>query len=219
MPRAFVTLETTTTPDGTPLSLNQRGDEWVIRARNEDLMSSRMHGSEEEMARLARVTRVGGRVLVGGLGMGFTLRAALDALPPEGRVTVCELVPAVVDWNRGPLGPLAGHPLDDPRADLRVEDVGARMRAAPGAWDAVLLDVDNGPDAFTQAGNDALYTLEGLKRARMALRTGGVLAVWSAYASRDFEARLRRAGFRAEAHVVRAHGGKGARHVVYLGRT
>ena len=217
--RPWVTHSASATPDGTPLTLLQRGDDWVIRARHEDLMSSRMHGSEQEMARLAVPARPDARVLVGGLGMGFTLRATLDLLPPAGAVTVCELVPAVVAWNRGPLAPLAAHPLDDPRATLHVGDVGALLRASPGAWDAVLLDVDNGPEAFTQAGNDAIYSPDGLRRARMALRPGGVLAVWSAYAARGFEARLQRAGFAPEAVTVRAHAGKGARHVIYLGRT
>lgn len=217
--RPWITHATTVTPDGTPLSLNQRGDEWIIRARHEDLMSSRMHGSEEEMARLARSERPDAHVLVGGLGMGFTLRAALENLPPGGRVTVAELVEAVVEWNRGPLGPLAGHPLDDPRTTLILDDVSNVLRGSPGTFDAILLDVDNGPDAFTQAGNRALYTPEGIKRTRMALRPGGVVAYWSAYEAADFPKRLERAGLRPETHKVRAHGGKGARHVVYLGRT
>lgn len=216
--RPWITHATTVTPDGTVLSLNQRGDEWIIRARAEDLMSSRMHGSEEEMARLVRPERPNANVLVGGLGMGFTLRAALDA-SPGARVTVCELVAAVVEWNRGPLGPLAGNPLDDPRVTLHEGDVGALLRATRDSWDAILLDVDNGPDAFTQAANHSLYTPDGLKRARMALRTGGAVAVWSAYEARDFPKRLERAGFRVEAHTVRAHAGKGARHVIYVGRT
>ena len=216
--RPWVTHSASATPDGTPLTLLQRGDDWVIRARHEDLMSSRMHGSEQEMARIVAPTRPDARVLVGGLGMGFTLRATLDRLPPGGAVTVCELVPAVVAWNRGPLAPLAGHPLDDPRATLHVGDVGALLRASPGAWDAVLLDVDNGPEAFTQAGNAALYGPAGLAAARAALRRGGALAVWSAFPSPAFVARLRQAGFRAEAHTVRAHAGRGSRHTVFVGR-
>lgn len=216
--RPWLTHAETTTPDGAVLSLHSRGEEWIIRAGGADLMSSRMHGSEEEMARLARPERPDARTLVGGLGMGFTLRAALTNLPPGGVVTVCELVPAVVHWNRGPLGPLAGHPLDDPRVTVRIADVLALLRATPAAtWDAVLLDVDNGPDAFTQAGNAALYAPEGLKRTRMALRPGGVAAWWSAYEAPEFPNRLARAGFRPVAHRVRAHGGKGARHVVYVG--
>ncbi len=222
----WVTLASSTTPDGTPLTLDQRGVELVIRAGGKDLMSSRMHGSEEAMAALARpsplptgAARPDARILVGGLGMGFTLRAALGVLPPGGRCTVAELVPAVVEWNRGPLGPLAGNPLDDPRATLRVEDVREVLRTTPDTWDSILLDVDNGPDAFTQPGNDALYTVAGLHRARSALRRGGVLAVWSAYEAPEFLKRLQKAGFRPESHRVRARAeGKGPRHVIYLGR-
>jgi spermidine synthase len=217
----WVTLDTSATPDGTPLTLDRRGDELVIRAGGKDLMSSRMHGSEEAMAALARpADRPDATILVGGLGMGFTLRAALGVLPPGGRVTVSELVPAVVEWNRGPLGPLAGHPLDDPRAILRVEDVREVLRTTPNSWDSILLDVDNGPDAFTQPDNDAIYTVKGLQRARMALRRGGVLAVWSAYEAPEFEKRLHKAGFRPESHRVRARAeGKGPRHTIYIGRT
>ncbi|MDP2309283.1 MAG: spermidine synthase [Pseudomonadota bacterium] len=216
----WVLLDTAATPDGTPLTLNQRGTELVIRAGGRDLMSSRMHGSEEAMAALAKPdNRPDARILVGGLGMGFTLRAALGVLPAGGTCTVAELVPAVVDWNRGTLGPLAGHPLDDPRARLRIEDVRDVLRTTPDTWDSILLDVDNGPDAFTQPENDALYTLKGLQRARMALRRGGVLAVWSAYESPEFPKRLQKAGFRPESHRVRARAeGKGPRHVIYIGR-
>lgn len=216
--RPWITHATAHAPDGTPLTLNQRGEEWVIRARHEDLMSSRMHGSEEEMARIARATRSDARVLVGGLGMGFTLRAALQNLPIGGAITVCELMPAVVEWNRGPLGPLAGQPLEDPHVTLHVGDVGQLMAATPAAWDVILLDVDNGPDAFTQAGNRALYGPAGLARMRAALRPGGALAVWSGYAAPAFVNHLRKAGFRPETHPVRAHAGKGSRHFIYVGR-
>ncbi len=216
--RPWVQLATTPSPDGTPLTLWQRGEELVIRAGGKDLMSSRMHGSEEAMAALAPAPP-GGAVLVGGLGMGFTLRAALDGLPANARCTVAELVDGVVDWNRGALGPLAGHPLDDPRVDLVVDDINAVLRRSPGVFDAILLDVDNGPDGFTQAGNDALYTVAGLQRARMALRRKGTLAVWSAYEDRAFEQCISKAGFRAEVHRVRARGAAGGpRHVIYIGR-
>lgn len=215
----WVQVAATVTPDGSPLSLWQHGTDWSIRAGAAELMSSRMHGSEEVMASLAKAERPGARVLVGGLGMGFTLRAALDTLPEGGRVTVAELVPAVVDWNRGPVAPLAGNPLADPRVDVVVGDVAATLKSTPGAWDAILLDVDNGPEGLTQAGNDALYGVTGLRRAREALRSGGTLAVWSAHASPAFEKRLAQAGFRVEVHVVRARaGGKGPRHTIFLGR-
>lgn len=152
-------------------------------------------------------------VLIGGLGMGFTLRAALDA--SSAVVTVAELIPAVVEWNKLHLGRLAGDPLDDPRARLHVGDVGELLRTA-GRWDAILLDVDNGPDAFTQVGNGWLYGLEGLKRTRMALRPGGTLVYWSAYPSPEFVDRTRRAGLRTETRTVRAHAGKGPRHTLFV---
>lgn len=214
--RPWVLLDTAAAPDGAELTLYEHGGGYTIRAGGQDLMSSRTHGSEVELARLAGVERPGARVLVGGLGMGFTLRAALDHLGPEGRVTVAELVPAVVAWNRGPLGPLAGHPLADARVELFVGDVRAAL--ARGGWDAVLLDVDNGPEAFTVEGNATLYGRAGLAAARRALRPGGVLAVWSAFEAPAFSRRLEDAGLRAEVVRVRAHAGRGARHVVYVGR-
>ena len=219
--RPWVTLATSPTPDGTELTLWQRGGELVIRADGRDLMSNRMHGSEETMAKLALAPNgPESRVLVGGLGMGFTLRAALDVLPPGGRCTVVELIPAVVEWNRGPLAALAGSPLDDPRVDLVMGDVVDVLRAEERAWDSILLDVDNGPESFTQEGNGGLYHLGGLNRTRMALKKGGVLAVWSAYEYPAFEARLARAGFTVRAHKVRARGPAGGpRHTIYVGRT
>ena len=209
-----------TTPDGKVMSLHEHDGALVIRVAGVELMSTRQHHSEERLADVA-CDHVRGRpqprVLIGGLGLGFTLRAALARLGPDASVVVVELMPAVVEWNRGPLGPLAGNPLDDPRTRLHVGDVGALMNTTPGTWDAILLDVDNGPDAFTQKGNDKLYSPAGLARARKALRKGGALAVWSGYAAPAFVQQLARAGFRAEAHNVRAHGGKGARHVIYVG--
>lgn len=214
----WVTHATTTTPEGGVMSLVQRDTEWVIRAESGDLMSSRMHGSEEAMAKLAKCPKDGARVLVGGLGMGFTLRAALDELPPSGRVTVAELLPAIVEWNRGVLGPLAGHPLADPRVEVALGDVAQTLRAT-AVWDSILMDVDNGPSAFSQARNDALYTVGGLQRMRGALRRGGVLAVWSAFEDRAFEGRMRQSGFKTEVHKVRARGAAGGpRHWIYLGR-
>ena len=201
-------------PDGTPLTLHRKGAEWLIRAGGQDLMSSRAHGSEQEMVRLAGPFPANARVLVGGLGMGFTLRAALDAGP---RVVVAELSPDVVEWNQRWLGDLAGRPLDDPRTELRIGDVADAL--TPGAgWNAVLLDVDNGPEAFTQAANAGLYSRAGLHRAREALAPGGALAVWSGYEVTKFPAALERAGLRPEVHRVRAHAGRGARHVIYVGR-
>jgi spermidine synthase len=184
-------------------------------------MSSRMHGSEEAMATLAcgRLHTVAApRVLVGGLGMGFTLRATLDLLPRDASVVVAELVPAVVEWHRGPLGALAGHPLKDKRVAVEVGDVGATLRASRAQFDAVLLDVDNGPAAFTASHNQGLYDDRGLAAARAALRVGGMLAVWSAWDDRKFEQRLRYGGFSVTVERMRARLKKGGpRHTVFLG--
>jgi spermidine synthase len=156
-------------------------------------------------------------VLVGGLGMGFTLRATLDLLPPDATVVVAELVPAVAEWNRGPLGPLARHPLADPRVRLELCDVADLLRANPGAFDAVLLDVDNGPKAFTARGNAGLYDDRGVAAARAALRPEGTLAVWSAWDDRHFEHRLRHGGFTVEVERVRGRGKQGGpRHTLFL---
>lgn len=210
-------------PDGTALQLVRRDDEYVILAGGQHLMSSRMHGSEESLAALG-CRRAGAlrqpAVLIGGLGMGFTLRAALKLLPAGATVVVAELVAEVVEWNRGALGPLAGHPLDDPRVRVEIGDVAATLRSGSssgeGRFDAVLLDVDNGPGAFTDSGNAALYGETGIAAALASLRSDGVLAVWSAREDRKFEQRLRNAGFSVRVEHVRGHAGKSARHTIYL---
>jgi spermidine synthase len=211
----------TLTPNGIDMKLTRRANEYIILANGKSLMSSRMHGSEEALATLAcrRAQRLKQPcVLVGGLGMGFTLRATLDFLPPDAIVEVAELVPAVVDWNRGPLGPLAGHPLKDRRVRVHVGDVAVTLGAGPGRFDAVLLDVDNGPAAFTSSDNARLYDDRGLAAARAALNIGGVLAVWSARDDRKFEQRLRYGGFTVEVERVRARLKKGGpRHTIFLG--
>ena len=214
-------LGQTRAPDGAELALTLRSGEYVILANGKSLMSSRMHGSEEALAAFA-CARIRGReephVLIGGLGMGFTLRATLDLLPRDGTVVVAELLPAVIEWNRGPLGPLAGHPLKDRRARVEPGDVAATLRSSAGAFDAILLDVDNGPSAFATSGNAALYSEAGLAAARAALKKRGVLAVWSARDDRKFEQRLRYAGFRVEVERVRARLKKGGpRHTIFLG--
>jgi spermidine synthase len=214
-------LGQTSTPEGVELTLTRRDREYVILAAGRSLMSSRMHGSEEALAMLA-CRELGRReepcVLVGGLGMGFTLRAALDLLPAAATVVVAELVPAVVDWNRGPLGPLAGHPLKDRRVTVDVGDVAATLRASRDRFDAVLLDVDNGPAAFTASENDGLYADRGLAAARAALKVGGVLAVWSAWDNRRFEQRLRYGRFEVEIERVRGRLKRGGpRHTIFLG--
>ena len=214
-------LGETVTPDGTDLKLTRRDSEYIILANGKSLMSSRMHGSEEALATLAcRRLRTMKQpcVLVGGLGMGFTLRATLDFLPPDAIVVVAELVPAVVDWNRGPLGLLAGNPLKDKRVRVDVGDVAVTLRSGRGRFDAVLLDVDNGPAAVTSADNARLYDDQGLAAAREALKIGGVLAVWSARDDRKFEQRLRYGGFTVEVERVRARLKKGGpRHTIFLG--
>ena len=211
----------TLTPNGIDMKLTRRSNEYIILANGKSLMSSRMHGSEEALATLAcrRVrTMEEPCVLVGGLGMGFTLRATLDVLPPDAVVIVAEIVPAVVEWNRGPLGPLAGQPLKDRRVRVHVGDVASTLKSSPGQFDAVLLDVDNGPAAFTSSDNARLYDDRGLAAARAALKIGGVLAVWSAREDRKFEQRLRYCGFRVEVERVRARLKKGGpRHTIFLG--
>ena len=214
-------LDETRTPDGTLITLARQDRELIILAGGKPLMSSRMHGSEGALAQfgLASVPREDARVLVGGLGMGFTVRAALDLLPADAAVIVAELLPAIVEWNRGPLGPLAAHPLEDPRVRIAPGDVGELIATSPAHYDAILLDVDNGPDAFTETGNAALYRDAGLASARRALRPGGTLAVWSAWEDRKFEQRLRYAGFTVRVERVRARlKGGGPRHTIFIGR-
>jgi spermidine synthase len=213
-------LDRATAPDGAELTLMRQDDEFVIFADGKPLMSSRLHGSEEALATLGcRHARTLPRpsVLVGGLGMGFTLRAALDLLPPQATVVISELFPAVVDWNRGLLATLAGRPLDDRRVRLKLGDVGALLRSSPGRFDAVLLDVDNSPDAFSASGNAELYGHRGVAALRAALRPRGLLAVWSAKEDRRFVQRLRRGGFSVEvAHVRGGPRNAGPRHVIFL---
>ena len=208
-------------PDGTDIRLTRRAEEYLILANGKPLMSSRLHGSEEALATLAcsreRMPEHP-RILVGGLGMGFTLRAVLDAVPPGASVTVAELLPAVLEWNRKFLGELAGHPLKDRRVRVQTADVGYTLRANPGGWDVVLLDVDNGPTAFTATTNEGLYDNGGVIAAHAALRPSGTLAVWSAWEDRKFEQRLRFHGFDVEVARVRARLKKGGpRHTIFLG--
>ena len=219
--RPWELLGQTRTPDGEDMSLTRQGSEYVILASGKPLMSSRMHGSEEALASFGcRDARLRDEpcVLVGGLGMGFTLRATLDVLPPAATVVVAELVPAVVEWNRGALGPLAGQPLKDKRVQVELGDVAATLRASRRRFDAILLDVDNGPAAFTASHNTRLYDNDGIAAARTALTEAGVLAVWSAWEDRKFEQRLRHAGFTVQVERVRARLKKGGpRHTIFLG--
>ncbi len=181
-------------------------------------MNSRMHGSEDALAELAckRLNKLeGARVLVGGLGMGFTLAAALAVLLPSAKLTVAELIAGVVDWNRGPLGACAGYPLEDPRSNIHIGDVAELLQQAT-LYDAILLDVDNGPEAMTHADNEWLYSAAGLRALIKSLRPQGIAAIWSASQNPDFSKRLRRAGFKVETRTVRARPGKGSRHTIFL---
>ena len=219
--KAWELLGETCAPDGTDIRLTRRDAEYVILANGKPLMSSRLHGSEEALATLGcsraqALTQP--RVLVGGLGMGFTLRAVLDVLPSDAVVTVAELIPAVIEWNRATLAALAAHPLRDPRVRIQTADVGFTLRGNTGRFDVVLLDVDNGPAPFTDARNAGLYDNSGVAASFAALRPGGTLAVWSAWEDRKFEQRLRFHGFRVEVARVRARLKKGGpRHTIFLG--
>jgi spermidine synthase len=204
------------------LGLYRRGEEFSIRVGNRELMNSRVHGSVEPLAEMAfaRIAgRIAPRILIGGLGMGYTLAAALRGLGSEGRVIVSELVPAVVAWNRGPLSALAGHPLQDDRVTVHEMDVARILRADRQAYDAILLDVDNGPEGLARQENNWLYARPGLEAAHAALRPAGVLAVWSAAPHQVFTQRLRRVGFAVdEVHVPARSSGKGRRHIIWLAR-
>ncbi|WP_316015064.1 spermidine synthase [Roseobacter sp. HKCCA0434] len=204
------------TPEGDRLRLMRRGSEYSIRLTGgNELMNSRLSGSEEALATLA-AEHLGEapRVLIGGLGMGFTLRA-MQAARPGARITVAEIVPELVGWARAEMAEVFGDSLTG--VEIAVADVAELI--ARGGWDAILLDVDNGPDGLTRPGNDGLYSDAGLRAARRALRPGGVLTVWSAHPARGFAGRMERAGFTVREVPVRAGRGRGARHVVWVGRS
>jgi len=205
---------------GVELKLMRRGSEFSIMLGANELMNSRLSGSEQALADLAADKLKGRaeiRMLIGGLGMGFTLRAALKVLGDGASVTVAELVPEVIRWARGPMAPVFGSCLDDPRVRLFEGDVGELIRGSDGGWDAILLDVDNGPDGLTRKGNDALYSAEGLTSAYRALSPGGVFSVWSSAPDAAFTRRLRQAGFEVTEAPVRASTKKrGARHMIWL---
>ena len=207
-------------PGGQELKLYRRGaDHMIVLDRNE-LMSSRMSGSEKQLA-LMTIERLKGRksphLLIGGYGMGFTLRAALDVLDGSAQLTVAELVPEIIAWARGPMVELMAGCLDDPRVTLLIEDVVPVIGRARATYDAILLDVDNGPDGLTAAANDRLYSAAGLEAAKAALKPGGILAVWSAGSDDPFTRRLRNAGFAVDEVAVKARdNGKGPRHVIWF---
>ncbi|KAF0212939.1 MAG: hypothetical protein FD139_1110 [Methylocystaceae bacterium] len=214
-------LDTAPIPGGEgELRLKRRGAEFSIMLGNIELMNSRLSGSEEALATLS-CERIQARpqpcVLIGGLGMGFTLRAALAVLGAKARIVVAELIPAVVAWARGPMAEVFGASLTDPRVSIEEADVGRLIRSGRSTYDAILLDVDNGPEGLTREANDKLYDIEGLRAARKALRHDGVLAVWSSGPDRNFTSRLRKAGFHVDEVMVRANGQRGgARHVIWI---
>ena len=212
-------VATTHVPSGGELVLWRQGEEYVIRVDGRDLMGSESSHSERALAKYGcmglRLVR-NARVLIGGLGMGFTLRAALEVLRADAEVDVAELVPAVVDWNRGPLAHLAGRPLEDRRVRLVERDVDLVLRGARARYDAILLDVDNGPQELSSPFNEALYGRAGLARARHALRPNGVFAVWSAHDDHQFCRRLRQEGFHARTEYVSARPHGGRRHTIWL---
>jgi spermidine synthase len=220
MPRAL--LATALVPGGAELRLFQRGDDYAITLDDNELMSSRMGGSEEALAVMAceRLRKDQAlRLLIGGYGMGFTLRAALALLAPQAQVTLVELVPEILDWARGPMAHLTAGCLDDPRVEVIVGDVGREIAAARSRYDAILLDVDNGPEGLTRDANDQIYSTAGLARAKAALKPGGVLAIWSATQSTVFSRRLKASGFVVEEVSVRGRSnGKGPRHVIWFAR-
>lgn len=215
-------LDRTEVPGGGgELTLHQRGAEFSIRIDGLELMNSRVYAKEDALSQIgcARIKeRKKARVLIGGLGMGYALATALGGVRDDAEVVVAELVPSVIEWNRTLLGELAGHPLRDPRVTLRQEDVARVLREPSAAYDAILLDVDNGPEGLTRRANDWLYTPAGLAAARSALRANGVLGVWSARPDPAFARRMRAARFTVDEIVVTSRGArKGAQHVLWLG--
>ena len=207
---------------GVELRLFRHGDDHVIMVENNELMSSRVGGSEEALA-LMTCERLGARaaphLLIGGYGMGFTLRATLGVLAANGRVTVAEIAPEIIDWARGPMVALTAGCLDDPRVSLVMGDVASAIASATKRYDAILLDVDNGPSGLVRAANDGLYSMKGLATARAALKPGGILAIWSAAPDAAFTRRLKDAGFKVDEVTVRARSnGKGPRHTIWFAK-
>ncbi|MEX2498519.1 MAG: hypothetical protein WD397_06545 [Wenzhouxiangellaceae bacterium] len=221
MPRSTL-LATASIPDtDKQLRLHQHADRFAISIPGRgELMNSRVHGSEIALAEMTckrLVNQENPRLLIGGLGMGFTLAATLNAVGPNAKVVVAELVPEVVEWNRDLVGEPSGHPLKDPRCEVHVGDVAQLMRTEAEGLDAIMMDVDNGPEALIRRENDWLYAPAGLAATRNALKLNGVLAVWSASPDRRFTERLTKAGFYVDLQMVRPHrAGKGARHYIWF---
>ena len=218
----WVQLDTAKVPGGDEFKLMQRGDEFWIMVGTNPLMTSRMAGSEEVLADVTCTPLSGkpaAKILIGGLGMGFTLRRAEALLGADAKIDVAELVPGIVAWARGPLTPVFKGCLDDPRVKIIEADVGKVIAEAKASYDAILLDVDNGPEGLSRPGNDRLYSAKGLGIAKAALKPGGVLAVWSAHPDAAFTQRLHQAGFAVEEVKARANGKRGgARHLIWLAK-
>ncbi len=216
----WILLGRAKTPDGqSEMKLMRRGDEYVIRVQGHELMNSRAHGSEEALAELSCANlpeKNSPRVLIGGLGMGFTLAAAIRVLPAKAIIEIAELVEAVVEWNKGPLGPLAGNPLDDKRVRVHIGDVRVPLKSAVHIYDAIILDIDNGPTPLTQASNQSLYGTRGLATMAKALKPGGTLSVWSAEPDERFTRRLEECGFSVTIERVRARTQAGSTHTIWL---
>jgi spermidine synthase len=213
----LLTIDRARMSDGAEFALLQRGEEWIVQVNERILMSSRMHDSEEDLATCVLERMPEARsVFVGGLGLGYTLRAALDCVGADAKVSVAELVPALVEWNREHLGPLANHPLRDPRCDVIVGDALDALGKLPGNFDAILLDIDNGPSALSNARNQRVYAERGLRQCLRSLRPGGVLAIWSAAPSPSFEARLNKVAGNVEVLMVAARKGNGAKHFIFI---
>lgn len=216
--KPWVTIDSVVLPGGEKMALIRRAGEFIIELDGCELMSNTLTGSEESLATEALRRIEGRKILIGGLGMGFTLRAALDAAGPDAEIVVAELVPQVLKWNQGPLAPQAGYPLNDPRASVRLGDVALQFRQ-PAEWDAILLDVDNGPVAFTVFENYKLYEPEGIAALRRALRPGGILGVWSCGLNKTFERRLKRGGFTVETLKIACVQHRDQKsHVLFLAR-
>ena len=216
-----ILLDTAKIPnDGGELKLCQRDGEFTISLAgvHGELMASRTHSSEDALAELgcAHIQGKDAKVLVGGMGMGFTLAAALKVTSPSTEVQVAELVPEIIEWNKGPLGECAGRPLNDKRTKIYFGDVAELFMAKQATYDAILLDVDNGPEAFTHDDNNDLYSIDSLHAIRESLRPNGMLAVWSAWHDPRFTKKLNKARFKTSYKTVRAHKGKGSKHTIYL---
>ncbi|KUJ84208.1 hypothetical protein AWR36_000380 [Microbulbifer flavimaris] len=222
--KPWIELGTAQIPNGGGvLTLRQRDQEFSISLSSPrgELMNSRRFNSERELSLLGCThlkQHKNARVVVGGMGMGYTLSAALEVLPADAEVIVADLIPEVVEWNRGPLGACAGRPLDDNRVVVHIGDVTELLEKGDSDYDAVLLDVDNGPEGLTQNDNNWLYSLEGTSRIYESLRPGGMLAVWSAGPDTHYVNRLRKAGFEVDVKTVRERPGKGARHTIFLAK-